>query len=100
MQQELTPAGGQVERALAHGFDIAAFNLYLMNIRDEVAMTVGESPEWHRRIQLEVGWHKVPALSDEDEKLLEGFEPSLIPRALRDATGQIIGETFTAELSL
>lgn len=108
---KLTPAGLQVEQALERGYGIAAFNLYHTNIRDGVAMVDGDWPEWHRMIQARIGEGEVigerEANEEADELGLEGeergwfiarrvdeaseFEPSVIERTTRTASGEITG---------
>jgi hypothetical protein len=82
---ELTPAGRQVERALAEGYTVAAYNFYYANIRDEVAMVEGDWPEWHRMIQARVGERLV--LTEEEAE----HEPSIIERRIRNELGEVVG---------
>ena len=116
---ELTPAGRQVERALAGGWTVAAHNLYWFNIREDVAMVVGDQtpevsvwPEWHRMIQARIGEPVMIgeelAKQEADELGLEGRdrddyiseridelnyhnEPSIVEVTDRDEHGQVIG---------
>lgn len=98
----LTPAGEQIEDALADGYDVAAFNLYALSFKDEVKLTKDDSDEsvaWHRWVHEQVDW---PESSDDDlderlreellrEEMLEGFTPSLEERTIRNQLGEVIG---------
>ncbi len=66
---KLTPAGLQIERALAQGFDVAAFNLYADAIGNGVELVrpedAGDSEQeeclrWHRDIQSGIDWSNAP----------------------------------------
>ncbi|MBA3735896.1 MAG: hypothetical protein H0W90_12005 [Actinobacteria bacterium] len=89
----LTPAGEQVERALAQGKDIAAFNLYRMNIREDEQMTVAHAPEdddaaaWHGWMQEQIGWADAEVQTDDDAEMLDDFTPSLQYRTIRNEAG-------------
>jgi hypothetical protein len=113
---QVTPAGEQVERALDGGFDVAAYNLYYANIKDEVPMVEGVWPEWHQSIQARIGTG--PFVGDDliDDLGVEGagdalgidlddqeamraqihdtlgaFQPSIIDARIRNARGEVIG---------
>ena len=74
-KHKLTPAGEQVERALEQGYAVAACNLYVSNMRDDVPMVEGDDPttgasvsvwpEWHQKIQTATGFHDTPLLGQE-----------------------------------
>jgi hypothetical protein len=75
----LTPAGQQVERALAMGYVNAAFNIYSKNISDDIAMVEGDEagqvsvwPEWHRMIQARIGGGQTAAEALVEKMGLEG----------------------------
>ena len=107
---KLTPAGLQVEDALKTGHEVAAFNLYYANIRDDVPMTEGEWPEWHRMIQAGIGEGEVigeqVANEEADELGLAGedredfvagridelneHEPSIVEWRVRNAAGEVV----------
>ncbi len=89
----LTPAGEQVEQALAQGYDAAAFNLYSANILDDVPMVEGDTggvivsvwPEWHQMIQVRIGQGEV--LDDDDPR-----DPlrDLADKLTRNERGEVI----------
>jgi hypothetical protein len=71
--QNLTPAGRQVERAIAEDYPIAAANLYYFNLRENVPMVEGDEPsqvsvwpEWHRMIQTKTGMDDAPVIGEEE----------------------------------
>jgi hypothetical protein len=82
--KKLTPAGLQVERALEQGYDVAAFNIYYSNIREDVPMVEGAWPEWHRMISARigegpmVGEEFVNSLSDEEVLDRLGMKANLV----------------------
>src|SRR5712692_2182119 len=80
----VTEAGRQIERALEQGYEIAAFNLYLDAIRNDVPLTLGEGDHvWHREMQRAVGWHTAPRAREG-----EPHEPEDI--VVRDAAGRVV----------
>lgn len=86
---ELTPAGLQVERALAQGFDVAAYNIYFANLADDVAMVDGDEPwepsvwpEWHQMIQARIG--DGPALPEDEDDGVAGW-------LIRNDRGEVVG---------
>jgi hypothetical protein len=115
---KLTPARQQVERALEQGYDVAAFNLYYANIREEVPMVEGDKarevsvwPEWHRMVsakmpEVEVRGERV-ANEEADSLGLEGEErddyvgvridelnetpPGIVERFSRNERGEVVG---------
>jgi hypothetical protein len=89
---ELTPAGAQIERAIAQGYQVAAWNLYFDAIRDDVPLAVGdehEVAEWHRRILREIGF-------PEHRDHVDDHEPSIEERAVRNERGEVIGTKLVA----
>src|SRR6266851_1777545 len=73
----VTPAGQQVERALALGCEVAAFNLYTDALQQSVEMVEPEDAEdhacgaWHRDMQTKIGWAEAVAAQ-------EGHTPSIV----------------------
>lgn len=97
MEHRLTPAGLQVEAALTAGYEWAAHNIYMANVRDDVAMVEGDEagevsvwPEWHRMIQ-----DKLPeAETMTDEEAQEADEGSLERKMVRNEVGEVVGEAI------
>lgn len=118
--QNLTPAGRQVERAIAEGYPIAAANLYYFNLRENVPMVEGDEPsqvsvwhEWHRMIQTKTGMDDAPVIGEEGanteaDKLglagedrawfiaerideLNDLEPTIVEETERNINGEVTG---------
>jgi hypothetical protein len=81
----LSHAGEQIERALAGGYDVAAFNLYVDASRQEVELVAaGDGTEWHRSVQERTQFHDPRFAASSDEVKTD-------PPLLRNAFGDVIG---------
>jgi hypothetical protein len=94
----LTPAGEQIERALATGYDVAAFNLYADAIENDVTMAEPDDgsdaeaaavAQWHRRTQQRISWAQGTVLTEDDGSIIatQVYE--------RNDDGTVIGEGHT-----
>jgi hypothetical protein len=86
----LTPAGRQVEELLAtEGYENTAFNVYMLNLGDGIAMTAGDWPEWHRRMARELRLDEAEIMPEDEYG--EHTEPIIDRRPVRDVDGRTIG---------
>jgi len=101
----LTPDGLEIERALLKGYRKTAHNLYVAHIAAGVPTTDDENgaaaAAWHRLVRNEIGYEASgPSLRAEFERndLLDGFEPSIIQRTVRNDEGDVVGSEYVSNL--
>jgi len=101
----LTAEGLEIERALLKGYRKTAHSLYVAQIAAGVPMTDDENSAaataWHRLVRNEIGYEASgSSLRAECERkdLLDGFEPSIVQRTVRNDEGDVVGSEYVSNL--